>query len=222
MTNVLIPVKSLKTAKSRLSNVLRPEARSELVLAMLTDLFVALKFCELDRIWLIGTDRAVFDVGKKFGANVIHEENSTGYNRAIRLGLRKVDVEGPVVILPADLPGATTQDLNSLISPSAAVGPEVRVVPDKQQFGTNGLYLSSPDLMNPAFGTNSFKKHLRGAGSVKARTIPLPLSSLADDMDEETDFLDFAKAGSCRNSMSFTQRLLDGFDLQNATSRSVA
>lgn len=194
--DVVIPVKALSQAKGRLRNVLTQEQRGTLVLSMLQDLLAALRSCELGNIWLVASDYEVFALGSDFKAQNIHEEEPTGYSQAVCTGLKAVDDDRPVAILPGDLPLARAEDLARLIASPSSDGPEVRVVPDRLDQGTNGLFLSSRALIRPRFGGHSFFKHRVAAATAGIAATPLRLPSLAMDIDSANDLHTLSQSNS--------------------------
>ena len=167
MTDVVIPVKDLSRAKGRLQNILTPAERAGLVLAMLRDLLTTLNQCALGDIWLVARDEAVFDLGAEFGVHDIREHVSKGYNHGVSAGLQSVNAQNSVVILPADLPLAQPHDIAQLIQAGAGINPTVAIVPDRHNRGTNGLFLSAPDLITPDFGESSLFNHKVAAAQLR-------------------------------------------------------
>ena len=220
MTDVVIPVKNLTHAKGRLRAVLSPSARAKLVLAMLHDLFNTLQTCDLGDIWLVTSDDAVLDLGAQFGARLIREEVANGYNQAVQTGLNAVDRQRSVVVLPADLPLVARDDVAKLSAPCES--PTIRVVPDRQRRGTNGLFLSSSDLIAPAFGASSFFNHQVAATRVGILSKTLPLSGLALDVDTGADLIYLMNSGHSGASVRFLKSIAFGQMPMNEPKGSVA
>jgi 2-phospho-L-lactate guanylyltransferase len=66
-----------------------------------------------------------------------------------------------VLILPADLPFVSSEDINRLV----ALGSEKStvVLSPSLDGGTNALFLNPPNLISVCFGSNSFFKHVKEA-----------------------------------------------------------
>lgn len=207
MTDVVIPVKRLSQAKSRLKTTLNPGQRAELVLSMLHDLLTALRSCDPGQIWLVASDDAVFDLGAAFRVRNIREAGATGYNRAVCSGLDAVDDGRPVLILPADLPLARGDDLARLTAWPRGGLPEIRVVPDRLDQGTNGLFLSSRDLIRPHFGAHSFFRHRVAAAAIGKVARPLRLPSLAMDIDGPDDLYALSQSDNQGAAAQFLRSL---------------
>jgi len=71
MTDVVIPIKNLSQAKSRLGGILSQPERAELVLAMLTDLLNTVTKLDQGRIWVVAIDDEVFDIARQFDARLV-------------------------------------------------------------------------------------------------------------------------------------------------------
>jgi len=214
MTDVVIPVKDLSKAKGRLQSVLNPEERSGLVLAMLRDLLMALRDCDLGEVWIVASDGIVFDLCEEFGARVIRETESQGYNRAVATGLQAVNARRSVIVLPADLPLTQPQDIVRLTCLRASNAPFVGIVPDRHNRGTNGLFLSEPDLIAPAFGAHSFTNHKAAATKIGVAATVFPLNRMAVDIDCADDLFALSQSGNTGaatnflNSIAFRQPLV--------------
>ncbi|WP_323036360.1 2-phospho-L-lactate guanylyltransferase [Pararhodobacter sp.] len=208
MTNVLIPVKDLSRAKGRLQGLLSPDERAGLALAMLRDVLTTLRSGDLGEIWIVAHDNSVFDLGREFGAQAIRESVSQGYNNGVAAGLQAVDARRPVMVLPADLPFLHAQDVARLSAPRAVDAPFIGIVPDRHNRGTNGLLLSRPDLIAPAFGHNSFFKHKAAAARAGVTAKVFPLNSMAVDIDCAEDLFTLARSDQPGAAVRFLQALM--------------
>ena len=68
-----------------------------------------------------------------------------------------------LLIVPADLPLVTPDDVASLIAP-LPLGPAMAIAPSRDN-GTNGLFLRPPALIAPAYGPQSASRHQEAAES---------------------------------------------------------
>lgn len=158
----VVPVKSLRTAKSRLSSVLSDAERSSLVLTMLRSVLRSLRRVEGLRPPLVVTcDADVEDVARASGAGVLREPRSSGLNAAIGLALGHLEATGceTLLYLPADIPQVTSREIAALLALHARNGPAVTLVPSCDGSGTNALVVSPPDAMSFHFGPRSFSAH---------------------------------------------------------------
>lgn len=87
---------------------------------------------------------------------------------------------GPVLIIHADLPLLTTQDVESLIE---AAGEGIALAPDRHGAGTNALALGRRASLRLAFGAGSLRKHL--AQAAQARVVSRPGFLLDLDTPED-------------------------------------
>ncbi len=208
MTEIIVPIKDLSHAKQRLSGVLSPLSRAGLVMAMLQDLLSAASTVDGCRIWLIASDDVILDIGRSFGAHVIREPKSRGYNEAVAHALATVTTEKPVAVLPGDLPLATSSEIAALTG-SLDNTPTIRIAGARDGCGTNGLFLSQPGLLSPAFGTDSFSRHTRASRAIGVQPEHVRAPGLAFDIDTPTDLVDFVEASTGGATGRFLSGLAD-------------
>ena len=103
----------------------------------------------------------------------------SGLNEAIEDGLRSLAHDGPVAVLPGDLPSLTPGELDGALGASRAH--RHSVVADRQGTGTTLLTASSGAVLRPRYGAGSLARHL-AAG---AELLELPVQSgLRRDVDQ--------------------------------------
>ena len=188
MTSVVIPIKELDQAKSRLSYLLPESARAALVLAMLKDLLEKLSSIQQVTTYVVGKNDLVSSITDDYGARFIEETVVEGYNAAVRRGLSAIPF-GPVAVIPGDVPLATAPEIEALIGTCHTNSDTVHLSPDCRRSGTNGFYLSSPRLLDPRFGPNSFSRHKQAAKQANLACKTLILPGLARDIDTPVDLL---------------------------------
>ena len=193
-TVAIVPVKALAEAKSRLAAVLTPLARRRLVLAMLDDVLAALAATSLvTRTLVVTPDPSVADAARARGAEIIRETGPSNLNAALRYALH----HGPCVtgtrclILPADIPLVTPDEIARLLQPEAtgtgAASPRTVIAPSHDGGGTNALVLTDHDLMGPSFGADSFRRHLELAEGLHLDPRVVRLPGLGFDIDTPAD-----------------------------------
>ena len=185
----VVPVKTLDSAKQRLSTVLGPELRRRLVLAMLADVLKALaQVPALDRIAVVTRDPDVAAQATSLGAAVVREPESADLNAAISCGLAAVAAQGATqaLIVPGDVPLATAAEIESIIA--AARSPSTIVIaPASDGNGTNALLLPLPAPIEPAFGPGSAARHT-GLARIGGRPVAaVGTAGLAHDIDTPGD-----------------------------------
>ena len=190
-TCAIIPVKELTGAKQRLANVLSPDARAALALAMLDDVFDTLdQVAGLTGAFVVTADPTVAALAQKRGARILAETRSSGINTAVRLGLAEARAQGfaNALILPADVPLATSTEIARIIRGVASAAAErIVLVPSRDADGTNGLLLSPTSVFEPSYGEGSFIRHLSQGVARQWDVEVLQLPGLGCDIDEPAD-----------------------------------
>ncbi|MDQ4065796.1 MAG: 2-phospho-L-lactate guanylyltransferase, partial [Actinomycetota bacterium] len=181
----LLPVKSLHTAKSRLAESYGESGRRALAVALLRDAFELMSSTDFLAWWVVSDDGDVLADATTRGFHAVRDPG-TGLNDALQAGIEAIVRSGAdsVTVVPADVPLAWAGDLRDLIDTGATS--DVVVVPSGDG-GTNGLYLSPPTVMTPAFGPDSFRAHLSAAADLRLRCSILSLARLELDIDSAAD-----------------------------------
>lgn len=193
---VIVPVKPLTLAKSRLRVALNDEDREALVTAMLVDTLTAVRAAHLGVILLVSSDDSYREVARRF--NAIRVADATlGYNEAVDMALGSTAAvhADAALIVPADLPHASPDDFRRAIE--ALCDPERGadvVVAAAFDGGTALLGLRPPRAITTAFGTRSAEAHVRAATNADRRVVVLDLPSLTRDIDSVDDL--FVTQGS--------------------------
>jgi len=193
-TFAVVPVKRLADAKRRLAPALAPVARGQLVLTMLDDVLGLLAGSEVvNRIVVVTADDQLASLARHRSAHVIGEDKPYGLNAAIRSGLAFARSQGAkrALVLPADLPLATSSELIAILEWPASAAPHAVIVPSSDSSGTgegtNALLLSPPDAMQPEFGPDSFVRHVAQAVALGLDFRVLRLPGFSADIDEPRD-----------------------------------
>ena len=189
----IIPAKSLALAKSRLSAVLSPAGRATLAGAMLRDVAEAALACpRVDTVIVVCADPRAADLVGPLGARVLRVPGDRGYTAAACEGLAVAAAEGfaTAVVLPGDIPLIDAETLARLLA-AHEEGGGLTLVPDRRHAGTNAFVSSPPGRMLPAFGPDSFARHvaLARAAGIDAHTLPLPAIGLDIDVADDLDRL---------------------------------
>ena len=184
---LLVPVKALSLAKSRLS-VAEVVEREPLMRAFALDAIAAAAASPAVAQVHVVTDDTGFDVD---GAQQLPDEGDGDLNRALHaasLRVRLVDPDLAVAAMCADLPSLRTEDLTDALS----AGLTSRwFVADAAGTGTTLLAAGPGVELDPHFGTGSARRHEEsGAMPVRAE-----LSSLRRDVDTEEDLAAASELG---------------------------
>ena len=189
---VVVPVKRLELAKSRLS--VSPGLRRELALAMAVDSVAAcLSTPSVVAVAVVTDDETAAPAMRALGAQVIPDEPDDGLNPALVHGAHVLLAAHPgvgIVTLSSDLPALSPPALSALLARAASV--DVGCVADAAGTGTTVLTARSADRLAPAFGTGSLKRH-RAAGAVDLTAYADP--RLRRDVDTTEDLADALRLG---------------------------
>ena len=184
----VIPVKPLKNAKSRLSAVLPPPQRYELAQAMLRHvLSVATAVQAMTGVIVISRDTKALAIAREMGAKTIQESALSDLNPALMRATAVVKSwrADAALILPADLPFIHADDLRAMIQLSRA--PSIVIAADKHRDGTNALLVRPPGVIEYAYGSGSFQKHIDRARRAGIDALPFHSDRLALDIDVPQD-----------------------------------
>ncbi|MCV7441793.1 2-phospho-L-lactate guanylyltransferase [Mycobacterium paraense] len=161
---LIIAVKRLAAAKTRLAPVFSARTRERVVLAMLIDTLTAASgVAALGSITVITPDDAAAAAAAELGAGVLAdptpEGNSDPLNSAIATAERAVSESfANIVVLQGDLPALQTQELAEAIA--AARHHRRSFVADRLATGTAALCAFGAPL-DPQFGPDSCARHRR-------------------------------------------------------------
>ena len=185
----IVPVKPLRRGKSRLAGALTEEERTALnqqLLERTLDTLSTLK--ELDQVLVVSRDPQALTIARNHGAKTVQEDGQPHLNTALARAtvVAKLHATQGVLILPADLPLLTPDDLLVLID-RAAKPPVVVVAPDRHGKGTNALLMSPAGLIDYDFGEDSFQRHCERARQAGAKLEIVELPSLGLDLDLPED-----------------------------------
>jgi 2-phospho-L-lactate guanylyltransferase len=183
--SVLMPVKVLALAKSRLAALAGPR-RGELALALACDTVAAvLRSGLVARVIVITDDQVAGPALAGLGALIVPDEPRDGLNAALRHGAGYAAARWPgdgTVALSADLPALRPDELGRALR-AAAAWPSAFVA-DAPGDGTT-LYAAAPGVaFRPAFGLASRSRHAAG-GAVELDLDGIP--GLRRDVDTPED-----------------------------------
>ncbi len=185
----IVPMKPIQRAKSRLSKVLSRDERAKLSRQLLKRTIETLaRIPAVERTLVVSRDLEALSLAREHGARTVAEWGNPQLNQALvraSLVARGYGVSA-VLVLPADLPLLTQQDVEKLIS-SLGHPPEVIIAPDRKGTGTNAILSSPPGLIEYDFGSDSLSSHILHAEAAGARLEICKLPSLELDLDGPED-----------------------------------
>jgi len=166
---LVIAVKRLAAAKTRLAPVFSAATREDVVLAMLIDTITAASAVSaLRAITVVTPDDVAADAARRLGARVLADPTPDGHrnplNNAIAAAEDAVRDETPnIVVLQGDLPALQPQELAEAIV--AARSYRRSFVGDRHGTGTSALLAFGVPL-DPQFGADSAQRH-RHSGAIE-------------------------------------------------------
>lgn len=185
----IVPVKPLRRGKSRLAGVLSEVERTRLNRNLLTHTIDTLKTIpEIEQVLVISRDQAALALAREHGARTVQENGASQLNVALARAtfVAQNYVTRGVLVLPADLPFITPEDIIAMLN-RAVEPPVVVVAPDRHRNGTNALLVCPVGLIEFEFGPDSFHKHCARAIDAGARLEVCELPSIALDVDMPED-----------------------------------
>ncbi|MEV5611741.1 2-phospho-L-lactate guanylyltransferase [Streptomyces sp. NPDC052225] len=183
---LVIPLKPLVRAKSRLAPTAGDALRPGLALAFAQDTVAAAAACAAVRDVVVVTDdaRAEREL-TALGARVVPDAPQAGLNAALVHGAaraRALRPATPLAALNADLPALRPEELARVLAAAAAF-PRA-FLPDAAGIGTTLLSSAPGTELLPAFGTDSRARHAASG----AAELPLDaVDSVRQDVDTGDD-----------------------------------
>jgi 2-phospho-L-lactate guanylyltransferase len=166
---LVIAVKRLAAAKTRLAPVFSAATREHVVLAMLVDTITAASaVTALRTITVVTPDDVAADAARQLGAQVLTDPTPDGHrnplNNAIVAAEAAIREATPnIVVLQGDLPALQPQELAEAISAARAYPRSF--VGDRHGTGTAALFAFGVAL-DPQFGPDSAQRH-RHSGAIE-------------------------------------------------------
>jgi 2-phospho-L-lactate/phosphoenolpyruvate guanylyltransferase len=204
--SVVMPVKVLAQAKSRLAGLAGPR-RGELALALACDTVTAVLGCDaVARVIVITDDQVAGGTLRRLGALVVPDQPRDGLNAALRHGAAYAAARWPgsgTAALSADLPALRPAELDRALRAAAAW--PAAFVADAAGDGTT-LYAAAPGAaFQPAFGLASRARHAAG-GAVELGLDGIP--GLRRDVDTPSDLRGAVTLGLGPHSAPLAAELL--------------
>lgn len=199
---IIVPVKALDRAKSRLSGAVSADARHALVLAMASDVVRACRDCpRVSTVRLAGSDAQARTVAAALGAEFIADPGPGGSPDApatretedplnAALAHAMSSVPGPIGVITADLPELDPRLLTHILD-SAAVHAHSIVVDHRGRGTTMAFWTGATDRVC-RFGVDSAERFRRLGGAVVLTAGDGPWGAAARDVDTPDDLVDLA------------------------------
>jgi 2-phospho-L-lactate guanylyltransferase len=183
---LVIPLKPLALAKSRLADTAADALRPGLALAFAVDTVAAALACAAVRdVAVVTNDELAGRELAALGARIVPDDPRAGLNAALAhaaAAVRATLPDSAVAALNADLPALRPPELARVLD-SAAEFPRA-FLPDAAAIGTTLLAVAPGRELLPAFGTDSRARH-RASGAMELR--PAAVDSVRQDVDTGED-----------------------------------
>src|SRR5437773_2754737 len=189
MRALLLPIKDLRNAKKRLTNVLTSEERFSLAEAMLADTIHAVRGVRCaEKIFVVTNYEPAMQLAEENGWEILREEQQISESHSVDAASKLCEQRGVTGLLrlPLDLPLIHSSDIDELLAVECH-WPSLVIVPSSDGTGTNAMLRTPPTLFPSHFGTGSFAKHLAEAENSHAQVIVRRNARLEMDVDDEAD-----------------------------------
>ena len=204
VTWAILPVKQYAVGKSRLQGIFSETELVKLNQNLFESTFTKIQQTSgIDRILVVSKEESARAWCKSQGGIPLREEDQSSLNAAIVQAQDYVSNHGGgrIMVLPSDLPLMTSNDLESMMN--LADGERMLViVPDHYQSGTNALLMSEPHLIEPNFGTGSFRKHTRQAREKNIDLVVYLCKNIQWDLDTSLELDRILKSQSDTSILS--------------------
>jgi 2-phospho-L-lactate guanylyltransferase len=185
----IVPVKPLERGRSRLADIFTQDERTTLNRFLLENtLRVLSSVPDIENVMVISPDPATLSIARDLGARTVQENDEPHLNITLMRATvvaQTYETRG-VLILPADLPLITSEDIELMLE-KLGEPPAVVIAPDRHREGTNALLVCPAGLLDYQYGPKSFEKHCRLAHQAGASVEICELSSLSLDLDDPAD-----------------------------------
>jgi 2-phospho-L-lactate guanylyltransferase len=188
----VIPMKSLHSAKSRLSNILTAQQRKNLAMYLLDATIKEIKkSCIISEIIIVSNDKAVKNYSCLNNLKFI-KDSEEGVNKAVILADNYCIDNGidANIVIPHDLPFISAKEIDKICTMSNKYHKCIIICPSKRFDGTNILFRKPPDVIKTHYDDNSYMNHLKEAYKFKIPIESLDIVKLRFDLDTKEDLLE--------------------------------
>lgn len=174
----VVPLRSPGHGKTRLAPVLARDSRAALAGAMLADVVGALRAAGVDLVVAAGGAAAASAASALEADTIMDAVDVTSLDGAIEHARRRLAPLEALLVVQADLPTITSDDVSALVEGDDAV-----VIAPTDDGGTSALLRRPPTVIRTAFGPGSGGLHRRlaEAAGITPRLVHRP--GLALDID---------------------------------------
>jgi len=185
----VVPLKNIRQAKQRLAPLLTPDERSQLMLAMISDVLTALtKTPGLAGILLVSRAPEAVELAQQHGCELYAEAAGADLSESVQAAggylTANRDASGTIIV-PGDVPLITAADVASILSEHR----RITLVPDSEGDGTNCIVSSPPNLIRYRFDGHSFDPHTQAAYGIGITPLIVRNEAFGIDVDLPRDLL---------------------------------
>jgi 2-phospho-L-lactate/phosphoenolpyruvate guanylyltransferase len=181
---LLIPFKSLATAKQRLAGALNAQQRSQFAEAMLTDvLHAAAGMVNRIDVALVTGDARAQKLAQEHGFLLIEDTLNESETAAIEMATAWCEPRGydTTIVVPADIPLITCDELHRVLDAAPHEG--AVFVPAYDRRGSNCILRRPASLIPLRFGNDSFLPHCEAMQRTGKEMIILEMPGIGLDVD---------------------------------------
>ncbi len=181
---LLIPFKSLATAKQRLAAALDQRQRSQLAEAMLRDVMTAAAKVQgrIDVALVTGDARAQA-MAAEFGFAVIADTRNESETAAIEMATVQCEQRGydTTIVVPGDIPLIAGEELHRVLDAAPEEG--AVLVPAYDRRGSNCILRRPASIIPLRFGNDSFLPHCEAMKQSGRELVILEMPGIGLDID---------------------------------------
>ena len=209
-TVALVPLRAPGVGKSRLADVLDPEQRAALSVAMLGDVTASLAAAGLAEVIVVAGGQAAAMAGRDLGLEVLLDPAGCGgLDDAVAAASRRIGSRRHTLVIAADLPRLGPDDVRAVLEPDAEV-----VIAPTAAGGTGALLRRPAAVIGTAYGPGSAIAHRALAIAAGARTACVDRDGIHHDVDTFTDLVALTEVELGMGTAAVLPQLLGGRPLQ--------
>jgi 2-phospho-L-lactate guanylyltransferase len=181
---LLIPFKSLATAKQRLAEALDAGQRSQLAEAMLRDVMsAALGVKGRIEVALVTGDARARAIAEELGFLALEDTRNESETAAIETATEWCELHGydTTMVVPADIPLIAADELHRVLDAAPAEG--AVFVPAYDRRGSNCILRRPASIIPLRFGNDSFLPHCEAMKKTGKELIILEMPGIGLDID---------------------------------------
>jgi 2-phospho-L-lactate guanylyltransferase len=173
--HVLVPLKALDRAKSRLADTLTSEERGELMRSLLERVVSAVREAGVERVTVVTAER--------LGDYEVWNDRGLPWNDALAVAAAELVAAPVVAFVSADLPLLRAEEVEELVEATPERGIAIARALDG---GTNAISMRPPGLVRTHFGE---RRSAAVHAALGVDNVVLDLPGLAFDVDTPEDLV---------------------------------